>query len=292
MNLKKNHLRRQPQQQRSQDRVEKILDIAAIVFDEIGFESATTHEIAKRANISVGSLYQFFPDKLAIFNALELRHLDRIKIMWAKLAQPEIIQLPFRDFVRSIVSQCQQLFEQPTSRIIFVQFFTSATMFKNIDHSLTQEAINFTAYLFCLRNPNLSKHRGQLLGEICTHGINTLILLALRSDRSHRQEIFREIENLLIAYLEKDLGDRVEDSNPDNLWEKWMQDYNLNHRQGLICQYLEKQEIITIQNCEAMFPEVSRRTLQRDLKIMVDRNLLIPQANTDQRHYLLNYDHL
>ena len=290
--MKKNHLRRQPQQKRSQERVEKILDIAAIVFDEIGFEATTTHEIASRADISVGSLYQFFPDKLAIFNALELRHLDRVHVMWETLLQPEIIALPFVDFTHAIVSQCQKLFEQPTSRIIFVQFFTSATMFKNIDHSLTQEAIDFTARFFRQRNPNLTKHRSKLLGEVCTHSINTLILLALRSDRSHRQEIFQEIETVMIAYLEKDLGDNLTENNQEQQWEIWVKDYKLNHRQGLICKHLQEHDMITIQNCEAMFPEVSRRTLQRDIKAMVSNNILIPQANTDQRHYHLNFTNL
>ena len=76
MNSPNSSLRRQPQQKRSQKRVEKILDAAAIVFDEVGFEAATSHTIAERANTAVGSLYQFFPDKLAIFNALELRHIE------------------------------------------------------------------------------------------------------------------------------------------------------------------------------------------------------------------------
>ena len=48
--------------------------VAAIVFDEVGFEAATTLAIADWADTAIGSLYQFFSDKLAIFNALELRH--------------------------------------------------------------------------------------------------------------------------------------------------------------------------------------------------------------------------
>ena len=63
-------LRRQPQQQRSKDRVEAILLAAAEVFDEIGVEAATTHLIAARAGTAIGSLYQFFPDKAAIFHAM------------------------------------------------------------------------------------------------------------------------------------------------------------------------------------------------------------------------------
>ncbi|MCC0175375.1 TetR/AcrR family transcriptional regulator [Waterburya agarophytonicola K14] len=287
MNTKKKSLRRQPQQQRSQERVEKILDAAAIVFDEVGFEAATTHEIASRANTAIGSLYQFFPNKLAIFNALELRHVDRVYVIWERLLRPEIFSLPFADFIHTLIREFQKLFEQPTSKIVFSQFFTSPAIFKNIDTSFTQEAIQFIAKLFKTRNPKLSNKRSQLLGEICVHGINTLILLALRSDRSHSQEIFSEIEILLKKYLENDLGDDAIDRNIQPI-DRLADLYQLTSRQSLILSYAANASEITIQNCEAMFDNVSRRTLQRDLKVLIQHQLLFPQGNTDRRCYCFN----
>ena len=288
MKSKDSPLRRQPQQRRSQARVARILDAAAIVFDEVGFEAATTHGIAERASTAVGSLYQFFPDKLAIFNALELRHVERVYDIWEKLLRPEIIQLPFADFVHTIVIQFQKLFEQPTSRIIFIQFFTSPTIFKNIDQGFTQEAINFMAKLLQKRNPDLTEKRSQLLGEICVHGINTLILLALRSNKARRQEIFAEIEVLLKAYLKPDLGDETIQNQSSSLSKKMASLHQLNPRQSLILDYVTNYSEITIKNCESMFPDISRRTLQRDLKLLNDQRLLLLRGHTDQRHYYLN----
>ena len=290
MNRKNIPLRRQPQQKRSKERVERILDAAAIVFDEVGFEAATTHAIAAKANTAVGSLYQFFPDKLAIFNALELRHVDRVYMIWNKLLRPEVVQLPFVDFIHTIRIQFQKLFEQPTSRIVFVQFFTSPTIFKNIDNSFTQEAIQFMARLLKTRNPALSNKRSHLLAEICVHGINTLILLALRSDQAHCQEIFIEIEVILKAYLREDVGDEIISNNSTPAWEKLARMYQLNHRQSLILKYVVQHPTITIQNCEAMLADVSRRTLQRDIKTMMEQKLLLPQGNTDRRYYCFNSD--
>ena len=281
-------LRRQPQQKRSQARVEQILDAAAIVFNEVGFEAATTHAIASRAGTAVGSLYQFFPDKQAIFNALELRHVERVYDIWEQLLRPEIIQLPFADFIHTTTIQFQKLFTQPTPRIIFVQFFTSPTIFKNIDRSFTDEAITFMAKLLQKRNPALSDKRCQLLGEICIHGINTLILLALRSDQAHSQEIFGEIEALLKAYLKPELGDEVISNNFGSLSSKIAQIHQLNHRQSLILDYAVNYSKITIKNCEVMFPDISRRTLQRDLKLLSNHGLLVFKGNTDQRCYYLN----
>lgn len=288
MNIKNNLLRRQPQQKRSQERVERILDAAAIVFDEVGFETATTHDIAARADTAVGSLYQFFPDKLAIFNALELRHIERVYGIWERLLQTEIVKLPFADFIKILLTQFQKLFEQPTSRIVFVQFYTSPKIFKNIDSSFTQEMIELMAQLLKKRNPKLTHARSKLLAEICTHTYNTLMLLALRSDSMHRQEIFREMEILITKYLEAELGDsRLENPLSESLL-RLAKSYQLNSRQNTILKYAVNSPEITIKNCEAMFPDVSRRTLQRDLKILIEHKLLLPKGNTDLRCYCFN----
>lgn len=69
-------MRRAPVQFRSAARVERMLDAAAQLVGDIGYEATTTSLIAARARVSIGSLYQFFPDKKAVFRALALRHLD------------------------------------------------------------------------------------------------------------------------------------------------------------------------------------------------------------------------
>ena len=78
------NLRRQPQQKRGQQRVEKILVAAAEVFAQVGFAAATVQQIADRANTAIGSIYQFFPDKLAIFHALFSKHLQQIDLIEAE----------------------------------------------------------------------------------------------------------------------------------------------------------------------------------------------------------------
>lgn len=69
-------LRKQPVQQRSAKRVEQMLEACAALIDELGYDGVTTTLIAERAGVAVGSLYQFFPDKRAVAQALTKRHLD------------------------------------------------------------------------------------------------------------------------------------------------------------------------------------------------------------------------
>jgi AcrR family transcriptional regulator len=62
--------RKTPVQNRSRDTCQSILEAAAHILEERGIAGTNTNLIARRAGVSVGSLYQFFPDKHAIFAAL------------------------------------------------------------------------------------------------------------------------------------------------------------------------------------------------------------------------------
>jgi AcrR family transcriptional regulator len=69
-------LRREPMQRRSVARVQRMLDAAQELVAEVGYDALTTTLIAERAGVSIGSLYQFFPDKQAVVRAVALRNLE------------------------------------------------------------------------------------------------------------------------------------------------------------------------------------------------------------------------
>jgi AcrR family transcriptional regulator len=70
---------REPKRERGKQRVAALLDAGAAVFAEKGYEAATMTEIAERAGAAIGSLYQFFPSKEALAEAL----FDRFAERWA-----------------------------------------------------------------------------------------------------------------------------------------------------------------------------------------------------------------
>ncbi|WP_104820023.1 TetR/AcrR family transcriptional regulator [Kitasatospora sp. MMS16-BH015] len=69
--------RRRPVQQRSQERYERLLDACAGLLDEVGAGALTTKEVAQRAQVPIGTLYQFFSGKESLLAALAARNLDR-----------------------------------------------------------------------------------------------------------------------------------------------------------------------------------------------------------------------
>ncbi|TJW48547.1 MAG: TetR/AcrR family transcriptional regulator [Mesorhizobium sp.] len=66
--------RRAPSQQRSRERVERMLTAASALIAGQGSDAMRMGEVAERAGVSIGSLYQFFPDKRAIIRALAERY--------------------------------------------------------------------------------------------------------------------------------------------------------------------------------------------------------------------------
>ncbi|GAA1930372.1 TetR/AcrR family transcriptional regulator [Nocardioides hwasunensis] len=75
--------RRGPQQVRSQETVERILEAADQEIGERGLAGASTTRIAARAGLSVGALYRFFDDKAAIADALAVRYLEAVTPAYA-----------------------------------------------------------------------------------------------------------------------------------------------------------------------------------------------------------------
>ena len=80
-------LRRVPVQGRSVARVQRMLDACAELVDEVGYEGLTTTLLAERAEVAIGSVYQFFPDKRAIVQALAMRNMDAyLQLLSARFA--------------------------------------------------------------------------------------------------------------------------------------------------------------------------------------------------------------
>ncbi|MGO4565212.1 TetR/AcrR family transcriptional regulator [Rhizobium sp. 2YAF20] len=71
--------RREPKQQRSRRTVDDVLEAVQLVVKRHGTQAITTNRIAEAAGVSVGSLYQYFPDKRAILIALHDRHVDDVR---------------------------------------------------------------------------------------------------------------------------------------------------------------------------------------------------------------------
>lgn len=93
-------------------------------------------------------------------------------------------------------------------------------------------------------------------------------------------------------------GNRLKNGSPERKTGKWFingsngsltryQTHNLNERQAKAIEYILQYDSLTIQDYEVLCPEVNRRSLQRDLKIMIEKELIESEGATNQLVYLL-----
>jgi AcrR family transcriptional regulator len=95
-------MRRRPTQRRAVETVEAVLDATVRLLKRGGTNGITTNRIAEVAGVSIGSLYQYFPNRGAIFNALHQRHIDQID----RMIQNTVVEhagVSLRDLIRAII---------------------------------------------------------------------------------------------------------------------------------------------------------------------------------------------
>ncbi|MGW8762698.1 TetR/AcrR family transcriptional regulator [Streptomyces sp. NPDC055815] len=102
-------LRRQPQQARSRARVEAILGAADRLLSQEGYEALTMRRIAEEAGVPVGSIYQFYPDKGAVVDALGRRYLEAFASAIDELVE-RAVEGELTDLVGTMVDVYGELF--------------------------------------------------------------------------------------------------------------------------------------------------------------------------------------
>lgn len=123
--------RRRPVQRRSRETVGYVLEAAAQLFGELGYERTTTNLVAERAGVSIGSVYQYFPNKEALLLALAELHLGEarerataaLRGLREESATPEEF---FKDFVEFVMDLHQG--EEPLHDLFFAEAPSSSRL--------------------------------------------------------------------------------------------------------------------------------------------------------------------
>ena len=104
-------MRREPVQRRSTARVMAILDACAALLDDFDYDDLTTSKIAERAGVPIGSLYQYFPDKRAVVQALTLRNLEAFSAEVEQIFGGEGVPTDWRQAIDQVVAGYLRMLE-------------------------------------------------------------------------------------------------------------------------------------------------------------------------------------
>lgn len=150
-------MRKKPQQARSIQMVDNIIEAAFICANKRGLHQTSTHHIAEVAGVSVGNLYHYFEDKEAIFSEMQRRYVDEI-IELLRGLMAEIVQKDVRGGIELILYRFVDFLRADDGRRL--AFLKQTDMLNAAEHlpRIEQELLN-VAMQYALRNPEVLKVR-------------------------------------------------------------------------------------------------------------------------------------
>ena len=195
-------LRRVPRQERGRERVEKILDSAAAVIADVGVDAATTNAIAARAQTSVGSLYQFFPNKGMIVEALAARYNVELRRINERALPLEAAFVALSTLVEHVVTPMLQFhLDNPAYRYIY--HATNGPQGPSCDEAeLHKAVVARVETVLRVRAPAMRAETRHLHATVAVLTVHALLGFAMTASIATREGIVRELKRMMVAYVE------------------------------------------------------------------------------------------
>ncbi|MFJ8751243.1 TetR/AcrR family transcriptional regulator [Streptomyces sp. NPDC102441] len=198
------NLRRVPVQQRSADRLARILDAGAALLDETGYEQLSTRAVADRAGVPIGSVYRFFPNKRALVDALAERNLE----VYARRVVARLETIPEREWRAAIDAVLDEYLAMKRSVAGFslVDFGPPVPVAGPLDAEVNRRVAGrltdlLSGYLGRGRDGAASDAGLLRTVLVCVQAADALLQLAFRADPAGDPDLIAETRVLLQAYL-------------------------------------------------------------------------------------------
>jgi AcrR family transcriptional regulator len=194
--------RKQPQQGRSRELVTAIVEAAARVFDERGYDATTTNHVAEVAGVSVGSVYQYFADKASLLTALHERHAAQVLeiLEVARVRAPErTLEVSLADIVGRLVAMHRV---QPAlQRLLHDEH--AALQYRKADSPIGRRILRETTALFAAY-PALKLENPALTAELLVRSVEALVHAAVLEPpaKATDGEVERAIVRAAEAFLQ------------------------------------------------------------------------------------------
>jgi AcrR family transcriptional regulator len=191
--------RRRPSQERSRRRFDEILRAARALLVEVGFESFTSEQVALRAGVPIGSLYQFFGNKYAIICELDRLDTANVQTELEKFAA-EIPSLDWAQLLEKLLDHLAALWRtDPSRRAVWLAMqATPPTRALAAEHE-RELAAHVTRLLAPLTPGSKIAHR-QVIAEVLVHVTYSMLNFSIRDGQSHPDAVV-QLKTMLTGYL-------------------------------------------------------------------------------------------
>lgn len=195
--------RRLPTQNRSRERVDRILDAAAQLLVEQGYEAVKTNHIAKRAGVSVGSIYQFFPNRVAIFHALAVRYMDRISDILAEQLARTGLEVSWEDTISGVINVLADLWRTEPAFMAVWAAIQNTPELRESDQHYTKIFVGEYLSSFLRRvAPKADEQTIANIARVMFEVSRVLLDYSMFADPGQHRPVIVELDRLLKAYVE------------------------------------------------------------------------------------------
>ena len=188
--------RRVPSQERGERRVAELLEAAASVIAEVGYEAATMTEMAARAGASIGAMYQYFPNKEAVVRALRAQYGDEMEARWQPLTA-EAAKMSIRQLVDGIFDVMIDFMENRPS---YLPLLNAPGTYRRDAEKRNRLRGHFAA-LFLKKRPELTPEAAFRIANVTLQVVKGMSPLYVEMKAKERQELVEEFKFVLTAYL-------------------------------------------------------------------------------------------
>lgn len=191
--------RKRPTQDRSKIKFEQLLQVSRDLLLDVGFESFTCEEVAQRAGLPIGTLYQFFANKYVIVCELDRQNSVAVKRELSSLAA-ELPSLDWLLLLDRLVDHMAQLWVNDPSRRA-VWYAVQSTPATRATAALTErELAASVARALAPLTPGTPRERRKIVAEVLVHVAYSMLNFSVRDGQEHSESII-ELKRLLASYL-------------------------------------------------------------------------------------------
>ncbi len=196
--------RKQASQARSAASVTAIMRATARILVKRGYQATTTNHIADAAGVSVGSLYQYFPNKEAIVAALLDEHLERTQ-EFLRAGTANALDQPLEDAACALIEGLIAAHRvDPDLHRVFVEELPRIATFERI-HQLEQDTLALVRAYIEVRLPELAKKRKvDVVAFVIVHAVEAVThgAVLFRRDLLEDPAFLDEVVRLVVRYAE------------------------------------------------------------------------------------------
>jgi len=193
---------KQPRRQaRGQKRVDELLKAAGEVFQQAGYENATTNAIAAKAGVSPGTLYQFFLNKQAMAEALANEYATRNQAVHESLPVLDVAEIPLRELIDRLVDPFLEFRRNaPGFEALFIGSIVSRELAVRVQ-TLHEQLKHRIARIVQMRAPYLAPDVVHTYAETSVRIVKGLLPMALNGSTQERAAGACELKLVMERYL-------------------------------------------------------------------------------------------